>query len=391
MKKFFTLSVALTAALSSFSQTNDSIKTDNSLLGHHIHQDDIRDKFRLYLHTKGSVGTDINNKEFENAGFKMDQLRIEMKGELNKSIYYRYQQRLTDISLDNFSADNLTTKIDYAGVGFKFNDKAKLFAGKMCTAYGTFEFDENPINVYQYSTIHENMLAFLTGVDFSYNLTPKHELRLLALSARTGSFEETYGKVAKGVEQSKLDLVYTINWNGVFGPNDMFSTRWSASFLNETKEHNMYYLALGTAANFGKFSSYLDLLYSREELDRKRIISRNFGDQLNEITETNVDYKGAVLGVNYRISPKVNLFAKGIFDNASKYKDSKDLKKGSYHNVWSYSGGIEYYPIKNDNLHINLTYIGRKYDFSSKSEKLGLKDYSQNRVELSFIYCMNIF
>ena len=53
--------------------------------------------------------------------------------------------------------DNMPTSIDYAAIGVRFNEHLSLFAGKQCVAYGGFEYDENPINIYQYSNMIDYM------------------------------------------------------------------------------------------------------------------------------------------------------------------------------------------------------------------------------------------
>jgi hypothetical protein len=53
-----------------------------------------------------------------------------------------------------------------------------------------------------------------------------------------------------------------------------------------------------------------------------------------------------------------------------------------------YFAGLEYYPIENSNLHFFLTYVGRKFDYTSK---VALKDYDTNRVSVGFIYQMKMF
>ena len=308
MKKIFALTIALLGSTTLFAEntTNETSENESaakSLFDRIFKTQTETEKFKVLLHTKGSFNIDMPHGKFEEAAFRMDQLRIDIKGDINSRIYYRYQQRLTNYPNYDNTVDNLPLKVDYAGVGFRFNDRLRMFAGKMCTAYGSIEFDDNPINVYQYSTIHENMLAFLTGVDFTYNLTPKHELRFQVLDGRNGTMEETYGKIPENIQASKADFLYTLNWNGKFGPDNMFNTRWSASVLNEAKSHNMYYFALGTMMTTPKFGTFLDLLYSREELDRKQIVSRIVADKTDGFTQTGTDYSGVILAMYYRITP----------------------------------------------------------------------------------------
>ena len=232
------------------------------------------DKFNLYLNMQG--GFDANFRDgFEEGTFKMRQLRIEMKGNINNWLSYRYRQRLNRSNDGGGMIDNVPTSIDYAGIGIKLNNRFNLFAGKQCTAYGGIEFDLNPIDIYEYSDMIENMSNFMTGLNIGYNLTSTQQLNLQILNSRNGSFDSTYGITENeegklpdqqlnlqvlnsrngsfdstygitedtegnvpDLKSGKMPLVYTLNWNGTF--NDIFKTRWSASILNEAKSKNMY-------------------------------------------------------------------------------------------------------------------------------------------------------
>ena len=61
----------------------------------------------------------------------------------------------------------MPTSIDIAGIGVKLNDQFSFFAGKQCAAYGGIEFDLNPIEIYEYSDMIENMSNFMTGLNNS--------------------------------------------------------------------------------------------------------------------------------------------------------------------------------------------------------------------------------
>ena len=112
------------------------------------------DKFNLYLNMQGSFDANFRDG-FDEGVFKMRQLRIEAKGNLNSWLSYRYRQRLNRSNEGGGMIDNIPTSIDYAGIGVKLNDQFSFFAGKQCTAYGGFEFDLNPIDIYQYSDMIE--------------------------------------------------------------------------------------------------------------------------------------------------------------------------------------------------------------------------------------------
>lgn len=237
-----------------------------------------QDKFNLFLNMQGSFDANFRDG-FEEGAFKMRQLRIEAKGNINNWLSYRYRQRLNRSNDSSGNIDNLPTSIDIAGIGVKLGKGFSIFAGKQCAAYGGIEFDLNPIEIYEYSDMIENMSNFMTGLNIGYDINSNQQLNLQILDSRNGSFSKTYGVETEDgelptIESGKLPLVYTLNWNGNF--NDVFKTRWSASVMNEAKDRNMYYYAFGNELNLNKFNMFLDFMYSRESIDRKGIIDGNY-------------------------------------------------------------------------------------------------------------------
>ena len=349
------------------------------------------DKFNLYLNMQG--GFDANFRDgFEEGAFKMRQLRIEMKGNINNWLSYRYRQRLNRSNDGGGMIDNVPTSIDYAGIGIKLNNRFNLFAGKQCTAYGGIEFDLNPIDIYEYSDMIENMSNFMTGLNIGYNLTSTQQLNLQILNSRNGSFDSTYGITENeegklpDLKSGKLPLVYTLNWNGTF--NDIFKTRWSASILNEAKSKNMYY-ALGNELNLDKFNMFLDFMYAQEGIDRNGTITGIVGRPGGH-NAFDTGYLSVVTKLNYRFLPKWNVFVKGMYETASVTKSTEDIAKGNYRTSWGYLAGVEYYPMET-NLHFFLTYVGRSYNFTSRAKILGQENYSTNRISVGFIWQMPVF
>ncbi|WP_294627945.1 porin [uncultured Bacteroides sp.] len=350
------------------------------------------DKFNLYLNMHGGFDARFQHG-FQEGNFNMHQLRIEAKGNINDWLSYRYRQRLNRSNDASGMIDNLPTSIDYAGIGIRLNDRFSLFAGKQSTAYGGFEFDLNPIDVYQYCDMIEHMSNFMTGVNATYNITPTQQLNLQILNSRNGSFNSTYGitEDAEGklpdLQEGKLPLVYTLNWNGSF--NNVFKTRWSASVLNEAKGHNMYYYAFGNELNMGKWNAFVDFQYSKEDIDRKGIITNIIGRPSGH-NAFDAGYLSVIAKCNYRFLPKWNAFVKGMYETASVTKASEGIEKGIYRTSWGYLAGIEFYPMKS-NLHFFLTYIGRSYKFATCTKASGQDDYNTNRVSVGFIWQMPVF
>ena len=339
------------------------------------------DKFNLYLNMNGSFDAVDVPGEGKSGKFNMRQLRIEAKGNVNDWLSYRWRQRLNRPNNGGDNIDNLPTSIDIAGIGVKLNDKWSIFAGKQCAAYGGIEFDLNPIEIYEYSDMIENMSNFMSGLNIGYDFAAGQQLNFQVLNSLNGSFESTYGDV--DVEPTKVPLVYTLNWNGNF--NDVFKTRWSASIMNQGKDEKMTYFALGNELSLGKFGMFLDYMYSKEDIDRKRIITGMLG---GGASLPGAEYMSVVTKLNYRFTPNWNVFVKGMYETASLDKKVGEFADGKYRTSLGYFAGLEYYPIENSNLHFFLTYVGRKFDYTSK---VALKDYDTNRVSVGFIYQMKMF
>ncbi|MBR6774440.1 MAG: OprO/OprP family phosphate-selective porin [Bacteroidales bacterium] len=357
------------------------------------------DKFNFYMNMNGSFDAMFNDNGFDYGKFNMRQLRIEAKGNVNEWLSYRWRQRLNRPNNGGDNIDNLPTSIDIAGIGVKLGDKFSIFAGKQCAAYGGFEFDANPIEIYEYSDMIEYMSNFMTGINIGYDFTDKQQLNFQVLNSLNGDFYSMYGEFnpemgifGEGVvaTPSKLPLVYTLNWNGNFA--NIYKTRWSASIMSQAEGKNLYYFALGNELTLGKFNMYFDVMYSNDAIDRSGIMTEIVGEVYgHNIFKTS--YLSLVTKLNYRFAEKWNVFVKGMYETAS-VVDHTDPRaypfiiNGKYRTSLGYLGGIEYYPMES-NLHFFLTYVGRHYMYEEIA--VGHDDYSTNRVSLGFIYQLPMF
>lgn len=361
------------------------------------------DRFNLYMNMNGSFDAMFNDNGFDNGKFNMRQLRIEAKGNINEWLSYRWRQRLNRPNDGSDNIDNLPTSIDIAGIGVKLGDKFSIFAGKQCAAYGGFEFDANPIEIYEYSDMIEYMSNFMTGINIGYDFMEGQQLNFQVLNSLNGDFGNMYGfddedgelimpiLESLNITPSKLPLVYTLNWNGNFA--NIYKTRWSASIMSQAEGKNLYYFALGNELTLGKFNMYLDFMYSNDAIDRAGIVTNIVGTQ-NGHNILDASYFSIVTKLNYRFAEKWNVFVKGMYETASLYKEYNEIEdvtpvfeKGKYRTSLGYLGGIEYYPMES-NLHFFLTYVGRHYIYNEAC--VNRADYS-NRVSVGFIYQLPMF
>lgn len=356
------------------------------------------DKFNLFLDMHADFDAGWTGSDFNGGKFRFQELRIEARGNINNWLSYRYRQRFNKGDSPNGYFDNLIGNIDIAGIGLNFN-KWSMFLGKQCAAYGGIEFDLNPIEIYQYSDMVDYMSCFLTGVNVAYNPTPDQQIQFQVLNGLTGSSKEKYGDYTP----AKLPLVYTLNWNGNF--NNAYKTRWSASFMNETKGNHMWYFALGNDFNISdKFQMYFDWMYSIEGVDRKGIITNIVAPHGWNKKAAKTDIMSFVLHANYRFHPNWNIFGKFMYENEGVYKTNTldvlntqgketqvELRKGKYRTALGYIGGVEYYPFKDRTLHFFATYIGRNYFYTAKAQAFGARHENTNSVQVGFIWHMPVF
>ena len=352
------------------------------------------DAFNVYFNYAASFQAERNSLADEwHTGFANKQLRLEIKGNIGDHLFYRLRHRLNKTN-EARTQDNFSKATDIMMAGWKFNDKWSVQAGKMCQIWGGFEFDENPMYIYQYSDMVDNMDNFMAGVVVSYKPVPTQEFAVEVSDANNDSFSKVYGAGAASQEEnsvrpltsSRNPLTYIANWNGSFA-DGMINTRWSWGIQTQARHKYSRMLMLGQQLNLEKFQWYIDYMGAWDGLDRLGIATSDLG--LNggghNLYASDVHYNSFITKVNWQFAPHWNLMLKGMYETASVSK----LERGkNYRKSFGYMSSVEYYPLKDQDFRVFLAYVGRKYDFSEKS---GLKDYNTNRIELGFMYRIKAF
>lgn len=353
------------------------------------------DMFNLYFNYAASFQAEHNSLSDEwGTKFANKQLRLEIKGNLTDKLYYRLRHRLNKAT-DAKGEDNFAKATDIMMVGYNFNDKLSISGGKMCQIWGGFEFDENPMYIYQYSDMVDNMDNFMAGVTVSYKPIPTQEIAVEISNAYNGKFADEYGDEAvvvnkdeaKALQKSKNPLTYIINWNGSFFDGKL-NTRWAWGLQTQAKGKYSRMLTLGQQLNLPKFQWYFDYMGAFDDLDRLRIATNELGGALVDGDGDGIDnayfgkvhYNSFITKANWQFAPSWNLMLKGMYETASvtKMEQFKNYRKS-----FGYMGSIEYYPAKQQDFRLFLAYVGRKFDYSTKC---GLKDYNTDRIELGFMY-----
>ena len=389
MKKTILFGIMLCMALTANAQQDKmAAEGEESLFEKVTKIEKKQDNFHFLLNLNNSFDVNQGDGDFQSAKFNMRQIRIEAKGNINKTFSFRWRQRLNrNNSPAHDGLDNMpASSIDVAGIGVKTSDVFSMFLGKQCAAYGGIEFDLNPIEIYEYSDMVDYMSNFMTGANFQFQLHPNHQLQLQVLDSRSASMEDMYGE---GYEQSKVPLLYTVNWNGNFG--GVFNTRWSYSIMSQAKGYQSHYVALGNELTIDNFDAFFDVMYMREGIDREGIVSSIVGNNALGGHQNDAEYLSFVLKAQYRFNPKWNVFVQGMLENEGFSKANGAIEKGKYRTAYGYFAGLEFYPLKNSNLHFFLTYVGRHYTYTDRAKVYGVDDYSTNRISLGYIWQLPMF
>ena len=331
----------------------------------------IHKKFNMYFNFQGSFDVEKAKDQDMTAKFYARQLRWEVRGDITDRIFYRFRHRLNK-SNARASLDNLAKATDMLYAGFRLDDKWTLTAGKMCQAWGGFEFDLNPMNIYEYSDFLENMDNFMLGAMITYAPNENHEFNFQITDVRNDKFADIYGTTSPTISESKAPLTYIFNWNGNLFDN-LIQTRWGGGLQSEADGYNNWLLMLGTKLNLPKFQVFFDYMMANEQLDRLKYTPMS-GTTLVKDTK----YNSFVLKAEYQPVPHWNIFAQGMYETAKSDLPNNELKSIGYF------AGVEYLPFEKQDLRFFLAYIGRS------REKNNVTD-NTNRVSLGLMYRIKAF
>jgi len=331
----------------------------------------IHKKFNMYFNFQGSFDVEKAKDQDMTAKFYARQLRWEVRGDITDRIFYRFRHRLNK-SNARASLDNLAKATDMLYAGFRLDDKWTLTAGKMCQAWGGFEFDLNPMNIYEYSDFLENMDNFMLGAMITYAPNENHEFNFQITDVRNDKFADIYGTTSPTISESKAPLTYIFNWNGNLFDN-LIQTRWGGGLQSEADGYNNWLLMLGTKLNLPKFQVFFDYMMANEQLDRLKYTPMSGTTLVKD-----AKYNSFVLKAEYQPVPHWNIFAQGMYETAKSDLPNNELKSISYY------AGVEYLPFEKQDLRFFLAYIGRS------REKNNVTD-NTNRVSLGLMYRIKAF
>lgn len=345
-----------------------------------------QDAFNVYLNFSGAGGVELSGGN-RKTGFACKQLRLEIKGNLTDHLYYRLRHRLNKA---NYAAeeDNFAKATDYMMVGYRLNEKWTIQAGKMCQYWGGYEFDANPMYIYQYSDMVDNLDSPKAGLVVMYKPIPSQELVVEVSNSRNENLETSFPGIGnQGIKDTRAPLAYILNWNGSIA-HDLIQTRWSWGLRKLAEGTYSRQMILGQRLNLPTFQCYLDYSYESDDIDRIGIITREAKHLLptKHSHFEKVGYHSLVAKADWQFTKQWNAYIQGMYETASVRNGVAELK--DYRKHYSYFAGIEYYPDKSQDLRISLSYFGQSFCYSKTSE---LQRHDESRIELGMMYRIKCF
>ena len=134
---FFLLPLAAAAQSEPLVSPDDSLPTlveriiDKREGGYKIRK--IRSHINLEFYT--SANAYFTEGEFDDISFKLNRVRLEIKGKLNDKLSYHFRQSYNKYS-NPYSTDNLSSSIEYANITWHAGRKFNLVAGKQFVSFG---------------------------------------------------------------------------------------------------------------------------------------------------------------------------------------------------------------------------------------------------------------
>lgn len=373
-----------TMQAASHTETEDSLR--NSVVGY-LMKKKMPEAINVDLHLRSAFHAKFNSgaTETDEASFRFDHIMIGIYGNVTDKLSYNYRQRLNK-GTQAFETENLSGSIDYAYLKYQLHRQVSITAGRQALFVGGFEYNEYPINIYDYSGITNNITCYLTGVNIAYSPRDNQEIAFQVLNNKSGNMEEAFGLIPEGIERPFAPLHYSLAWNSNYCGNKV-QLRYAATAGELVKGKWVFMVGGGQMLNLEKFNIYLDILYHRSAIDHLGVVRKMPMDEEGKAwggIARSVEYLTFVSEANYRFLPKWNIHLKGFYDRASVYKENGMFSKGNYLSSWGYQGGIEFFPMADSNLHLFLNATGKAYKNIRKENIMNSED--QFRVSLGFVY-----
>ena len=339
-----------------------------------------------------SANAYFTDGKFDESGFKMNRVRLEMYGRLNKNLSYHFRQSFNKYS-NPHSVDNLSSSIEYANIKWHQSDFFELVAGKQFVAFAGYEGYLNALEVREFCNFNNNVSVYQAGLMGIMHPDDNNQVTLQVTNIRSGSDSDHYlYGLPDGVEPSKFPMLATVNWNGWFADKTVH-LMYSASAGQQAKGKNIYYLMCGNIYEKGPVIAYFDVLYSREGIDSQQRITTLQGQSRGSlpVTAQNTQHLTFIADVDYQFHPKWNAYIKGAYETAGVYESNGIFAKGRYITSWNAQACLEWFPFTEDKgLKIFAHYVYHGHKLTERALSLNATMPHTQRFSIGLVYVMPV-
>lgn len=345
-------------------------------------------KSHINLEFNTAANVYFNRNKYSGADFRVQRVRLEIAGNISKYLKYHFRESFNKYTNPQ-GIDKIGGHIEYANITWLPSDRFNLSVGKLFVAHGGYEYYVNVLRIREFSEFNNCVPCYQTGIMGSIYFTPSQELILQLVNGRSGNVSDVYPYgLPEGVSDSKFPFMALANWNGNF-VDGALQFRYAAAYSEVAKGRNNLMLTAANVWERGPVVAYLDVMYSREQLDTQGRMA-SFASPGK--TLGNAQYLTLIANVDYRVHPRWNIYIKGAYERMGFFKDNNGFTAGHYMTNWNAQACVEWFPFKEDKgfrTFIHYLYKGNIASPLAKSFNLGAPVDTQ-RISLGLIYIIPV-
>ncbi|MBV7530927.1 porin [Chitinophaga sp. sic0106] len=334
------------------------------------------------------------------SSLRLNEARLEFMGTIVPDLDFRIRYRLNRSQAQR-DLDNAPGSLDHASVNYKFGHQKKwsVNVGKQAAYVGNWEFETNPTYEYQYSEfVNYQTNLFLMGMRLGYQVNKNHGFFLQLHNTYNNSFKTTYtnaGYAADGLKGAKNPMGVYASWLGKLFDQKLH-TFWSYDIAQYASGKTNHAVALGNKIVLKKLKGYLDLQWASMPVDYVNIASPSINKYQQGLNPAytpgfarDINYKGAVLRLDYEFVPGWFITTKGIYETSSQTKDGSPLGKNFRENI-GVLAGFEYKPIASQNMKLFGYYYNNQVKYRNVMADANERQRS-SLFAVGMLYLVNAF
>lgn len=348
-----------------------------------------RFKSRLNIDFCTTVNGYFTDNKFDDISLKLNRLRLDFRGKINDQFSYRVRSSFNK-SFTKTSLDNIPPALEYANIQWHPNDRFKLVVGRHFLVIGGYEALANSMYVREFCEFNNNLHFYRVALTGSVKLDQEknHEFLFQVSNNRSGKDSDTYPYgFPEGVEPTKFPFMTAASWNGYFADKAV-NLIYAASVAPVAKGKNVYYLSCGNIYEKGPIFAYIDVMYSREDIDTQQRISNLVGQP---VTAQNAEYLSFISRFDYNFHSKWNAYVKGAYETSRITGNNGIFKDGEYMRNWNAQACVEWFPLGRDKgLRMFAHYLYKGYELGEPARNMNLVKPDTQRVSLGILYVIPV-